>query len=308
MFSARSLALLTTAALCATAHAANTVTVINKCSYALSLVEDRNAGGGLSTSTLDTGATSAAIEYNDSPLHVRVYMALGDPNNNLAFEAEVAMNDVFYDVVESVSGSAVGNDFTLSTSSAACPGIDGAEANISPTDGNTSHHSYNGHEHNPLESGPPFTAPTTMFSHNNLLLTTIALATAAHAGGLLIISNQCTSPITMHLINGDNVDPRTIDAGTPSAVEWYNEDPVAVRVYTDDAAKYIEFEAATTAGATHYEVAKIDGGFGNDSFDLAPSDAGCASIGGDATFYQHPDDAATNSCADGTTFAWTICS
>ncbi|KAK7555196.1 hypothetical protein IWX49DRAFT_625796 [Phyllosticta citricarpa] len=139
MFSPRSLALLATAALCATAHAANTVTVINKCSYALSLVEDRNAGGGLSTSTLDTGTMSAAIEYNDSPLHVRVYMALGDPNDNLAFEAEVAMNDVFYDVVESVSGSAVGNDFTLSTSSADCPGIDGAEANISPTDGNTSH-------------------------------------------------------------------------------------------------------------------------------------------------------------------------
>ncbi|KAK8153986.1 hypothetical protein BKA80DRAFT_284567 [Phyllosticta citrichinensis] len=126
---------LLTAALSATAHAANTVTVINQCSYAVLLDEVR--APSVSTSTLGAGATSAAFEYNDSELHVRAYT---DTNiNDVAFEAMIAMNEVHYDVVESVSGSAVGSDFTLTTSSADCPGIDGADANITPTDANTSY-------------------------------------------------------------------------------------------------------------------------------------------------------------------------
>ncbi|KAK7545111.1 uncharacterized protein J3D65DRAFT_599686 [Phyllosticta citribraziliensis] len=127
---------LLTAALSATAHAANTITIVNQCSYAVSIDELRGSSA-ISTSALAVGATSAAFEYNDSALHLRAYT--DSSIDYLAFEALINLNEVYYDFLESVGGSAIGNDFVLTTSSADCPGVDGADVNITPTDENSTY-------------------------------------------------------------------------------------------------------------------------------------------------------------------------
>ncbi|KAK8208150.1 hypothetical protein IWZ01DRAFT_333825 [Phyllosticta capitalensis] len=140
MPSLRLLSILAAAAFSATAHASGSITVINKCSFAINTINTFASSPGQSGDAVAAGASSPVYTYGDSSsdyAHIHVWTGT-DVDSELVFEAAGSLQQpngvVTYDVYEGDNGNPFGTVFTAASSSdSSCPSLTGAD-DISPPD------------------------------------------------------------------------------------------------------------------------------------------------------------------------------